>query len=268
MKSTAFDKLVGEALLDEDLNPLQAAVLSAALLFGTPSTSAEAPVPAPITQQNQSFTNIAKKLIIKHEGTKPKVYKDDRGIPTIGVGFNLARGDAKQQLSKIGANYEKVIAGEPLSTKQIAELLNITYEEAYNIAKRVVPSFEQQPDFMKAVLVNMAFALGERGLKGFKDFVAAVGNRNYEKAADELTDSQWFRKYQHNPNSRPQQLAGMVRTQKILEGFRALQKAKVRARKERGHTLRKPGQPGRSVARFVTKGYSPKFPLEQGNLHF
>ena len=37
-----------------------------------------------------------RKQLIKHQGKRARVYKDSQGIPTIGVGFDLTRTDAKK----------------------------------------------------------------------------------------------------------------------------------------------------------------------------
>ena len=65
-----------------------------------------------------------KQQLIKHEGKKHKVYKDTEGIPTIGVGFNLTRSDAKAKITALGHNYDKILAGEAsLTDEQIDKLL-------------------------------------------------------------------------------------------------------------------------------------------------
>ena len=60
----------------------------------------------------------------KHEGVRSKKYIDSRGIPTVGVGFNLKRSDADQKLKSVGANPIKVKQGkQELTNNQIETLL-------------------------------------------------------------------------------------------------------------------------------------------------
>ncbi len=53
-----------------------------------------------------------KAQLIKHEGKRSKVYKDSEGVPTIGVGFNLKRSDAKAKIEALGLDYTKVLSGD------------------------------------------------------------------------------------------------------------------------------------------------------------
>ena len=47
----------------------------------------------------------------KHEGKRTKVYKDSRGISTIGIGFNLERAGAKKSIEALGLDYSKILGG-------------------------------------------------------------------------------------------------------------------------------------------------------------
>ena len=60
-----------------------------------------------------------------NEGYKPRVYIDTEGHPTVGIGFNLDRSDAKQRLDAVDANYDKIRAGSvTLTDYQIRTLFN------------------------------------------------------------------------------------------------------------------------------------------------
>jgi len=49
------------------------------------------------------------------EGRKSHVYKDQMEHPTIGVGFNLDRRDARRHLEELGLDYNRVRAGEVIT---------------------------------------------------------------------------------------------------------------------------------------------------------
>jgi lysozyme len=144
-------------------------------------------------KETNNYLPIVKKMLTLHEGKRNKVYNDTKGIPTIGIGFNLKRSDSKSIIESIGANYSDVLSGKTLLTdEQIDKLFDVTLKEAEGIASRVVTSFNQQPDNIKAVLVDMAFNLGPNRLSQFKEFIKAINNKDYKKAAAEMQNSSWY----------------------------------------------------------------------------
>eukprot|EP00345_Euplotes_harpa_P005079 CAMPEP_0168329442 /NCGR_PEP_ID=MMETSP0213-20121227/7112_1 /TAXON_ID=151035 /ORGANISM="Euplotes harpa, Strain FSP1.4" /LENGTH=69 /DNA_ID=CAMNT_0008332771 /DNA_START=129 /DNA_END=335 /DNA_ORIENTATION=+ len=62
-------------------------------------------------------------MIAKFEGKRNCVYKDQLGIQSIGIGFNLMRAGAKDLFKKFGIDYDAVLSGEKcLSDGQIMQL--------------------------------------------------------------------------------------------------------------------------------------------------
>jgi len=51
-------------------------------------------------------------MIAESEGNKPCMYKDTLGHPTIGIGFNLDRSDAREKITSVGADYDNVKSGK------------------------------------------------------------------------------------------------------------------------------------------------------------
>jgi lysozyme len=128
----------------------------------------------------------------QHEGVKPKKYIDSRGIPTVGVGFNLKRSDADQKLKAVGANPAKVKQGkQALNNNQIETLLVGDLKSSKEAANRIVGNLTQHPAGVQGVLVEMAFNLGASGLAEFKNFLGAVKSKNYTAAAKEMLKSNW-----------------------------------------------------------------------------
>lgn len=117
------------------------------------------------------YRDIAAKQIEADEGRRNKPYKDSLGILTIGVGRNLEdRG---------------------LRDSEIDLMLTNDIAEAVEVAKRLFKSFERLSDTRKAVLVNMAFQMGETRLAGFKGVREAVEAQAWAQAAAAMLDSRW-----------------------------------------------------------------------------
>lgn len=109
------------------------------------------------------------------EGRRKNLYKDTANPPkwTIGVGRN--------------------IEDRGLRDDEIDLMLANDIEEAVGIARTLVPQFDKLGDVRQEVLVNMAFNMGMPKLSGFKRFFAALSEKNYSQAADEMKDSAWYR---------------------------------------------------------------------------
>jgi len=139
--------------------------------------------------------DIIKEIISRvkqHEGVKSKKYIDSRGIPTVGVGFNLKRKDADQKLKSVGANPTKVKQGkQALNNKQIETLLIGDLKNSKEAANRIVGNLAQHPSGVQGVLVEMIFNLGAQGVSEFKNFLSAVKSKNYKQAAKEMLKSAW-----------------------------------------------------------------------------
>lgn len=131
--------------------------------------------------------------LIFHEGRRSKVYNDSLDNPTIGVGFNLGRADAKESLRAVGAAYDDILAGEQtLSDEQIDSLLDRDIEEAIDNCHEIFPNFSTLTDVRQRVLVDMMFNLGLKRFQTFKKMISAAKARDFDKAADEMKDSRWY----------------------------------------------------------------------------
>lgn len=131
-------------------------------------------------------------LLEKHEGRRPHVYPDTLKIPSIGIGFNLKRGGAREALASVGADYDQVLAGkQDLTNPQIDALFNRDLDGAIAGAKRQVSNFDALAFNARLVVVDMMF-MGEGAFAGFKKMIAALKAFDYNTAADEMVDSKWY----------------------------------------------------------------------------
>lgn len=117
-----------------------------------------------------TYRDIAKAQLQVDEGRNPKVYPDSLGIPTIGIGRNLR---------DVG-----------LRPDEIMYLFENDLNEAEAKAKGFFPSFDHLSDARKAVLLNLAFNLGNK-LAEFVKFRKALQEENFDQAATELLCSRW-----------------------------------------------------------------------------
>lgn len=145
--------------------------------------------------------------IKQHEGVKPKKYIDSRGIPTVGIGFNLRRSDADAKLKSVGANPIKVKQGkQALTDTQMNSLLMGDLKTANKSASELVSDMTAHPASIQGVLTEMAFNLGKKGLSEFKNFLALINAKKYAEASKEMLKSSWSKQV----GKRAQTLAGIV----------------------------------------------------------
>jgi lysozyme len=150
--------------------------------------------------------------IKKHEGVKPKKYTDSRGVPTVGVGFNLRRPDADKKLKSVGSNPIKVKQGkQALTDYQMDSLLMQDLKTANQSAAELVPNLSSHPASIQGVLTEMAFNLGKKGLGEFKNFLGLINAKKYAEASKEMLRSSWSKQV----GKRAQTLAGIVSSKPV-----------------------------------------------------
>lgn len=133
------------------------------------------------------------------EGTRTKAYMID-GVLHIGIGFNLERGDGREQLILAGVKPDEVDAimkegGAALTDDQVESLFQNSLLQAESSAQSFAGgAWEKLPQGMRDVIVNMSFQLGPKGLRGFTEMKAALDKHNWEGVKREMADSEWASK--------------------------------------------------------------------------
>jgi len=163
------------------------------------------PPPPAIIQKSEdtklTFDDIFN-FVKEHEGYRPHVYKDTRGIPTVGIGFNMARPDAKNIAQQAGVNYQNVLLGkENLSDDQIKEIFKITISIAYKDAKQWIPNFDGLPKNIKLAILDLSFNMGYSRLSKFIKTKEYILTKDYKSAANELKNSKWASQVGRRVNS-------------------------------------------------------------------
>jgi len=110
-------------------------------------------------------------LITKHEGVVLHPYIDSVGKETIGVGHNLTDN------------------GISLSTAMF--ILDEDIATAKNDLYDIFEDFDELPEDVQAVMIDMMFNLGYSRFSKFKRMIAAVKIKDFKVAAKEAKDSKW-----------------------------------------------------------------------------
>lgn len=110
----------------------------------------------------------------RDEGTESCAYQDSLGYWTIGVGRLI---DARK--------------GGGLSNDEIDYLLDNDIKAKTAEVLRALPWAARLSEPRRAVLVNMAFQLGTKGLLAFRRTLGSVEDGHYGEAALGMLDSTW-----------------------------------------------------------------------------
>ncbi len=110
----------------------------------------------------------------RDEGTESCAYQDSLGYWTIGVGRLI---DARK--------------GGGLSNEEIDYLLDNDIKAKTHEVLRALPWAARLSEARQAVLVNMAFQMGTKGLLAFRRALGSVEDGQYGDAAVEMLNSTW-----------------------------------------------------------------------------
>ena len=119
------------------------------------------------------------------EGVKYVIYNDHLGYPTFGVGHLIVKGDPED--------------GQPVGTRVTEQRVRDCFDKDLDTAIGECHAlygegdFGGYPDEVQQILVNMMFNMGRPRLSAFKGMKAGVDARDWNKAADEMVDSRWYK---------------------------------------------------------------------------
>lgn len=128
-------------------------------------------------------------LLVRHEGKRNKMYLDQKGIETIGIGHNLRAVPISDRAVKV--IFEDDTAGLD------AELQTLPWYIALSEARQ-------------AAIFDLAFNVGFHGLLLFTHMISAIAEKDFSRAADEIESS-------HLEPQRRHDLATMMREDRWLE---------------------------------------------------
>tara|TARA_A100000172_G_scaffold7971_1_gene4415 strand:- start:6166 stop:6612 length:447 start_codon:yes stop_codon:yes gene_type:complete len=117
------------------------------------------------------------------EGVKYEVYNDHLSKKTFGIGHLCLPSDPE---------YNQDL-GTPVSDERVKECFDKDVESVLVDCKRLYDDFDDLPDEAQEIIANQMFNMGLTRLSKFKGMKAAVDARDWNKAADEMVDSRWYR---------------------------------------------------------------------------
>ena len=116
------------------------------------------------------------------EGVVYKIYTDHLGYPTFGIGHLITKNDPE---------FEEPV-GTPVSKERVASVFAIDIKIAEDECCVLYPFWEELPEEVQEILVNMMFNLGRPRLTKFKKMNAALEMGDWKTAAVEGRDSRWY----------------------------------------------------------------------------
>jgi len=117
------------------------------------------------------------------EGVKYEIYNDHLGYPTFGIGHLVRDTDPEAGAS----------LGTPVSEDRVIEAFNQDVETVLSDCNILYDDFGDLPEEAQLIIANMMFNLGRPRLSKFKGMKAGVDAKDWNKAADEMVDSAWYR---------------------------------------------------------------------------
>jgi len=131
----------------------------------------------------QSLTEQIKEDLVRHEGYVTEIYLCSEGYATFGIGHMVTEQDMEHTWP----------VGTPVTDERILQVFHDDCKDAINDVEQLVNDVYSHPDDVIRVLVNMAFNIGRPRLSKFKKMLAAVEDKDYVKASEEMKDSKWYK---------------------------------------------------------------------------
>lgn len=136
---------------------------------------------------------LIEKLVEKHEGRRAVIYRDTKGILTVGIGFNIEAPDARHICQLFGIDYRALTNGMvTLTEQQIDSIFEYQLNKVLSQAKITLPNFDQMPDTVQAVVCDLIFNLGWGRFQNFHQTIASLKAGNWKCASSNLEASLWF----------------------------------------------------------------------------
>lgn len=163
---------------------------AASTLTRDPEAASERPQPAaPPPQAPRAVSKPANSGTADEEGFEPRVYKDTRGIRTVGKGFNMQQPGARRIWEEAGIEtpFNEVLTGKSEVTEEEADRLHdVMMDKAAAAAPRLLKGIDGLSDNRQAVIRDMLYQLGEGEAKKFAPTFKLIEKGRFAEAAARL----------------------------------------------------------------------------------
>ena len=117
------------------------------------------------------------------EGCKYEIYLDHLGLPTFGIGHLVTEDDPEHGQE----------VGTAVTEERVIEVFEKDVQVTIDECKKLYDDWFDLPDEVQLIIANMMFNMGRPRLSQFKGMKAGVDERDWNRAADEMVDSKWYR---------------------------------------------------------------------------
>ena len=124
------------------------------------------------------------------EGVKYEIYLDHLGYPTFGIG-HLVVPDDKEYREDVGTR---------VSEERVRECFDKDVQSVLKDCTLLYKDFDELPEEAQQIIANMMFNMGYTRLSKFKGMKKGVDARDWNKAADEMVDSRWYKQVTNRAN--------------------------------------------------------------------
>ena len=109
------------------------------------------------------------------------IYLDHLSLPTCGVGHLITENDEE---------YDKPV-GTVVEEERVRRLFALDIAVTIDECKVLYPDFDDFNEELQHILCNMMFNMGRPRLSRFKLMQAAIDNKDFNEAAEQMIDSRW-----------------------------------------------------------------------------
>ena len=117
------------------------------------------------------------------ESTVNEIYLDHLGLPNFGIGHLVIDSDPEHGQP----------VGTPVSEDRCNSAFEIDVQTVLADCNILYPDFDEHPEEVQRIIANMMFNMGRTRLSKFKGMKRGVDDKDWNSAADEMVDSNWYR---------------------------------------------------------------------------